>query len=165
MGNDKKENGKTRLVIILVGAIVGIFLLFLGKGGEENQTGEALSASVGAVYDESRYEEELVMKIENVCSRVRGAGEVKVAVTLDGSYRAIYAQNLADGSSSKSEYFLLGSGSSQKALLLGYSPPEILGVAIVCEGGENRGVKAEIISLVSALLDLPTNKIYVASSK
>ena len=91
-------------------------------------------------------------------------GATPVAVTLDGSYRAIYAQNLADGSSSKREYFLMGSGSSEKALLLGYSPPEILGVAIVCDGGSSEGVKSEIISMVSALLHLPTNKIYVAAS-
>ena len=94
-----------------------------------------------------------------------GQGNGHVAITLDGSYRAIYAQNLADGNSSKKEYFLVGSGSSEKALLLGYSPPEILGVAIVCDGGANSTVKADIISLVSALLDLPTNKIYVAASK
>ena len=95
---------------------------------------------------------------------MQGAGSVSVAVTLDGSYRAIYAQNFADGSNSKREYFLVGSGSSEKALLLGYSPPDILGVAIVCDGGSNSKVRAEIISLVSALLDLPTNKIYVATS-
>ncbi len=165
MGSDKKENGKLKLIIILIGAVAGILLLLFGNSTDTKEEREALSVSQSSVYDEAKYEEELVMKIENVCKRVKGAGEVSVAVTLDGSYRAIYAQNLADGSSSKREYFLVGSGSSEKALLLGYSPPEILGVAIVCEGGENKGVKAEIISLVSALLDLPTNKIYVASSK
>lgn len=163
MANDKKE--KMRLIIILIGAALGILLLLFSNNMGTKETGESLAVSGESVYDEAKYEEELVMKIENVCSRVRGAGEVRVAVTLDGSYRAIYAQNLADGSSSRSEYFLVGSGSSEKALLLGYSPPEILGVAIVCEGGDNKGTRAEIISLVSALLDLPTNKIYVASGK
>ena len=164
MDNGKKENGKTRLVIIVIGAVVGLLLLFLGNG-DTFEREETLAASNSSVYDEALYEEELVNKIEGVCKKVRGAGEVKVAVTLDGSYRAVYAQNLAAGENSRREYFLVGSGSSEKALLLGYSPPEILGVAIVCEGGENKGVRAEIISLVSALLDLPTNKIYVAGGK
>ena len=164
MGNEKKENVKVKFAFIIIAAALGIFLLIFGNIGETKEV-DTLSVSSLSVYDEARYEEGLVMKIESVCRKVKGAGEVKVAVTLDGSYRAIYAQNLADGNNSKCEYFLVGSGSSEKALLLGYSPPEILGVAIVCDGGEKRGVRAEIISLVSALLDLPTNKIYVAASK
>ena len=163
MDSGKKDNKNTRLIIVVVGTLLGLLLLVFGGFEKEKET--APTASLDTVYDEALYERELVEKVENVCSSVKGAGEVRVALTLDGSYRAIYAQNLADGGSSKREYFLLGSGSSQKALLLGYSPPEILGVAIVCEGGENRAVRAEIISLVSALLDLPTNKIYVASGK
>ena len=90
---------------------------------------------------------------------------MRVAVTLDGSYRAIYAQNQTDGSSSKKEYLLVGSGSSESALLVGYSPPKILGVGVVCSGGVSASVRGEIIALISATLDLPTNKIYVTASK
>ena len=165
MQNEKNAKGEMKLLPVIIGAVVGVFLLLYGGKSTEKKSTDAISVSQTAVYDEARYEAELVAKIENICKRVRGSGNVSVALTLDGSYRAIYAQNLADGSNSKKEYFLMGSGSSEKALLLGYSPPEILGVAIVCDGGGNSGVRAEIISLVSALLDLPTNKIYVAASK
>ena len=103
--------------------------------------------------------------MEELCSKVRGAGNVSVAVTLDGSYRAIYAQNFSDGSNVKREYLLVGSGSNESALLVGYSPPQILGIGIVCSGGASASVRAEIIALVSATLDLPTNKIYVTASK
>ena len=163
-----KENNETKKEIkflpVIIGLVAGVLLLFVGKGNPFGISTQSVSATESGVYDEARYEAELIDQIEGVCRRVRGAGSVSVAVTLDGSYRAIYAQNFADGSNSKREYFLLGSGSSEKALLLGYSPPDILGVAIVCEGGSSSAVRAEIISLVSALLDLPTNKIYVAAS-
>ena len=165
MKEDKK--GSFKMLTVFIAACVGIVLLLLGSGiGEDTSKTEGTGAIPDiSDCDEARYEDELVKKIENVCSNVHGAGRVSVAVTLDGSYKAIYAQNYADGNSTKREYFLVGRGSTEAALLLGYSPPEILGVAIVCSGGADAYVRAEIISLVSALLDLSTNKIYVAAAK
>ena len=164
MKENKETKRDTKFLPVIIGLALGVLMLVIGGRGSFNMSAASMVASGDGVYDEARYEAELIEKIERVCGRVQGAGSVSVAVTLDGSYRAIYAQNFADGSNSKREYFLVGSGSSEKALLLGYSPPDILGVAIVCDGGSNSKVRAEIISLVSALLDLPTNKIYVATS-
>lgn len=163
----EEKKGSFKILTVFIAACVGIVLLILGSGKREDtgkSDGISVMSEVGNC-DEAKYEEKLVKKIESVCSSVRGAGKVSVAVTLDGSYKAIYAQNYADGSSIKREYFLVGRGTTEAALLLGYSPPKILGVAIVCSGGANDAVRAEIISLVSALLDLPTNKIYVAAAK
>lgn len=162
----ESKKGELKLLPLIVGAVAGVILLIYGGtvGGELHNKESKVIEEI-STYDEVKYEEALTKKIESVCAQVSGAGKVSVAVTLDGTYRAIYAQNSANGNSVKREYFLVGSGSSERALLLGYSPPEILGVAIVCTGGANSGVRAEIISLVSALLDLPTNKIYVAVAK
>ncbi len=167
MQGEKKEKGQLKMLPVIIGAALGVLLLIYGgtvgkSSAEENNT--KVSAEISS-FDEAKYEELLVKKIEDVCSRVKGAGKVSVAVTLDGSYRAIYAQNSSDGSSVRREYLLVGSGSSETALLLGYAPPEILGVGIVCTGGANDTVRAEITSLVAALLDVPTNKIYVTGAR
>lgn len=165
--SEKKEKGQLKMLPVIIGGAIGVLLLIYGGtlgGGSAEEGNAAVSAEITS-FDEARYEEELVKKIEDVCSRVKGAGKVSVAVTLDGSYRAIYAQNSSDGSSVRREYLLVGSGSSESALLLGYSPPEILGVGIVCGGGTNDTVRAEITALVSALLDVPTNRIYVTGAK
>ena len=165
--SEKKEKGQLKMLPVIIGGAIGVLLLIYGGtlgGGSAEEGNAAVSAEITS-FDEARYEEELVKKIEDVCSRVKGAGRVSVAVTLDGSYRAIYAQNSSDGSSVRREYLLVGSGSSESALLLGYSPPEILGVGIVCGGGTNDTVRAEITALVSALLDVPTNRIYVTGAK
>ena len=165
MKDEKK--GQLKMLPIIIGGALGVLLLIYGGSlgdGSAEKDNAAVSAQI-STFDEVQYEQMLVSKIEDVCSRVSGAGKVSVAVTLDGSYRAIYAQNSSDGSSSKREYLLVGSGSSESALLLGYSPPTILGVGIVCAGGSSDKVRAEITSLVSALLDVPTNKIYVTGAK
>lgn len=165
-GEKNKKSLKNSNAIIIIGIVIGIALLILGGGSLFSKSNESTDVSSEVrEYDEVKYEEELVRKIELICSQVKGAGKVSVAVTLDGSYRAIYAQNLTDGSSSKKEYLLVGSGSSESALLVGYSPPKILGVGVVCSGGVSASVRAEIIALISATLDLPTNKIYVTASK
>ena len=159
-----KKNSNT---VVIIGIVIGVILLLLGGGGSffsKPKESADVSAEVKE-YDEIKYEEELVKKIEEICSQVKGAGKVSVAITLDGSYRAIYAQNSSDGANVKKEYLLVGSGSSESALLVGYSPPRILGVGIVCSGGVDASVRAEIIALISATLDLPTNKIYVTASK
>ena len=39
--------------------------------------------------------------------------------------------------------------------------PQVRGVAVLCEGGDDVGVAARITELVSALLDLPSNRICV----
>ena len=168
MSDEKGKDTRRRSnVFIVIGLIAGVVLLLMG-GGFSFSSLKKESTDVSAEvreYDEARYEAELVEKIEKICSQVKGAGTVSVAVTLDGSYRAIYAQNSSDGSNVKREYLLVGSGSNESALLVGYSPPKILGVGVVCSGGKSAAVRAEIVALISATLDLPTNKIYVTASK
>ena len=44
---------------------------------------------------------------------------------------------------------------------IGQLVPEIKGVLVVCEGGENENVRETIINAVSAALDITNSHIYV----
>ena len=91
-----EKKTEPRLSPIIALAAAGIVLLLFGGGlfgNEKNDSKE--SAEEISAYDEVEYEAALVKKIESVCSDIRGAGKVSVAVMLDGSYKAIYAQNSA----------------------------------------------------------------------
>jgi len=159
-----KEQNTVKLLLVF-GIAVGVLLLLIGNGVLSRDEGE--SAEVSALYDERQYEAELVAKIENICKKIKGVGEISVAVTLDGSFKTVLAQNSqsnATGSGHRQEYVLIGSGSSESAIPIGYSPPEILGIGVVCTGGGDPKVRLEIISLISATFDLPSNKIYVTAS-
>ncbi len=160
----RDKDGIDKRPIIMIGIAAGLALLLLGNGafGVFGKREEKIEVSA---YDEAAYEAALVEKIEKICSKVKGAGEVSVAVTLDGSFKSVLVQNMqSNEGTSRTEYVLVGSGSSESAVTIGYTPPRILGVGIVCEGGESATVKKEIIALVSATFDLPSNKIYVTSS-
>ena len=75
----------------------------------------------------------------------------------------MYAVDSQSGSSGyKNEIVMSGSGSDKKAVITAYENPEIAGVGIVCEGADNAEVRSQLISLVSAALNISTNKIYIA---
>ena len=159
----KGKEGMDKKIFVLIGIAAGLILLFIGNGSA-GIFAKKEDATVSA-YNEVEYEASLVEKIERICGKVKGAGEVSVALTLDGSYKSVLVQNSERNEGKQAhEYVLVGSGSSESAVTIGYTPPEILGIGIVCEGGDSAGVRKEIIALVSAAFDIPSNRIYVTSS-
>ena len=100
---------------------------------------------------------ELTEEIEALCCRVKGVGKVTVLVSLEGGYEYVYARD-ADG-----DCVSIGSGSSKQAVVENVLPPRLMGVGIVCEGGDNAALKAELIALLSAALGIGANKIYITS--
>ena len=113
-------------------------------------------------------------------SSIEGAGKTKIMVTLNGSVRELYAADtdIADKDSAKKtndnentdkqntekkKYILIrGKDGSEKALSLGQLVPEIKGVLIICEGGDNDVIKEEITDAVSAALNISKTHICVS---
>jgi len=167
--NVKKEQSRyRRWVLPIVGAILGILLLVFGSRSEKQEEtetdasvlmgNESLSAEAFADATEE--------KIVAICSGVSGVGEVRAVVTLEGGYRAVYASDVQGSDSSyRNETVLTGSGSSEKAILVGYDAPRIVGIGIVCTGGDDPAIKQRITLLVSAAFDVSANKIYVTGGK
>lgn len=154
-----------RLLLPLIGALAGIVLLLFGGllGGEKQS---AQSEPQGEMPSPKEYAESLEAQIEELCAGVEGVGALEVTVSLKGTYRAIYATDRHSSSSgNKSTMVLVGSGSSESAVLVGYENPEIAGIGIVCEGGDRAEVRRTLISLVSAAFDVGSNKIFVVSGE
>lgn len=163
----KSPNGgegakKTYLWLLLLGVIAGVSLLFLG-----NRESTPKSDSQATVYNLSQdeiiiYQNYLEDKIKELCSSVDGVGNVSVIVTLEGGFSSEYATEYKDGNE---EYVIVGGGSSQSGLFLTRNLPRITGIGIVCHGGMNPGVQRELTALLSAAMDLPSNRIYVTAAK
>lgn len=163
--NNKIVKKDKKMVFLALGAILGILLLLFGsftsqKSDEKSQSAES------DLMDPKTYAAELETRIEELCGEVKGAGKVQATVTLKGGYRAVYATDAKSSSGgNQSSTVLVGSGSSEEAILVCYQNPEIAGVGIVCEGGGNAEVRERIISLISATFSIGTNKIFVAASE
>lgn len=161
----RNENGESPLskkgLLILLLALVGVGLLLFG--GKVSAADETVTQSTYSPQEDELvlYREHLEERIQTLCQSVSGVGSVRVAVTLSGSYKAVYATESKNGNE---EYVILGSGSSASALLLSKETPSIIGVGVVCSGNFNVGVKSELTALIAAAFDVPTNRIYISFS-
>lgn len=155
-----------KFIFVILGGALGIVLLIFGgrlsdKGSDaREETDTSVSYDAAAAYAAMLEE-----RIEGICSGVKGAGNVQVFVSLKGGYRTVYAVDAqSSGSGYRSEIVMSGSGSDKRAVVTAYENPEIAGVGIICDGADSAYVRAEMISLVAAALDISTNKIFVARS-
>ena len=93
--------------------------------------------------DLSEYKEALEKRLEKLCSEVDGVGKCTVMVT-----------------------FSRGEENTYKGSQLTESkPPEVLGVTVVCDGGDSAQVKARISQMLCALFDIGANRVAVLPSK
>ena len=161
LDNTIKTKDKKKIAFFALLAIVGIvIMLFANKsGGEKIQEGEL------ADLDPTQYAQNIEERVEALCNKIDGVSSTYAVVTLKGGYKAIYASDSQNGTSnSKNQTVIIGSGSQEKGLLIGYQNPEISGIGIVCSGGDDYNIRKNIISVVSSAFDISSNKIFVAGS-
>jgi len=162
-GDPKRDK---RLLLLLGGAILGAALLIFGSMGAADKETAAAEAQAPPELDPEKYAEEVEERVGALCAQVKGAGTVRAVVTLKGGYRAVYAtDSQSTGNGYKNSTVLIGSGSSEGAVLICYENPEIAGIGIVCTGGDDPAVRDRIVALVAAAFDVGTNKIFVAAAK
>lgn len=158
MGEKSLKNGKI-YVFILIG-LLGLGLLLYGSLAKSKR--EDTSAKESSL-DPDAYAEGIEEEVERICRGVAGNCTVDAVVSLAGGYRSVYAtDSQSTGSGYKNSMVLVGSGSSEGAVLVCYENPEISGIGIVLSCRENERVKNDIVALVSAAFSVGTNKIYVA---
>ena len=155
-----KKQKSIVIIIILLALALLLLLMPEKKQSSSPNTNDRLA----------EYEVGIEQKIQKLCSCVKGAYDVKVSVYLDSGFETVYAYNEetksnANGGNTEKKYVTVGSGSDESMVCLLERMPSISGVAIVCRGGGNPIVANEIINMISAVFNLPKNKIYVTEGK
>ena len=163
IGEDIMEKKNGRIIILIVVGALGLILLIWGGIGSSS-AGDVEQKETAP--DPELYSAAVETEVVRICRGVVGNCGVDAVVSLGGGYRAVYASD-SQGSSAgyKNSMVLVGSGSSEEAVLVCYDNPEITGIGIVISCPENDRVRREVISLVSAAFSVGTNKIYVAEAK
>ena len=113
---------------------------------------------------------ELEEQLEQTLSTIQGVGTCDVMITLRSTSIYQYAKDESRSDSSdrveqKQDYVLIGNGTSEHALVQSIQYPEIQGVVIVCDGGENAVVKEQVYQVAAATLQIKNNQIYVAKRR
>ena len=149
---------KRRVNLLVAMGTLGIALLAVSSFFPKEQAGTDGQPQP----EQSSYTEELERRLESLLSQVDGAGKTSVLVTAYAGEQTVYAADEtqeADGSR-QTQHVLLGSGGAQ-GLVETVKTPQILGVAVVCEGGGNVIVQKQIIDIVQALTDVGASHITV----
>lgn len=170
-GTQGGRSGKKWWLLLVAAAGVVLLLAanWLPTYTEEKKTEE--TTTVTTEDELSAYTATLTREIEALCSQVSGAGTVRAAVSLQGGFTYLYAADSEQksdgegGEQSSESYITVGSGASESAVLLTRIPPVVRGIGIVCSGGGDPAVCAEIISLLCAAYDVGSNRIYVTAAE
>ncbi len=167
------KNDKKLIFIIIIG-FVGVFvLLFSGSGtntepSQDNTQTHNVKTDDVRIYSAQETEKILAEKVENLVSQLQGAGSVSVEVTVSSSAEYVYAENVKSESDTLSSYmtdreYVLFSDDTEQGLLICVKRPQVLGVAVICQGGGSAVVKSEVTELVTSLFDIGADKVYVGN--
>ncbi len=149
-------------------------MLVFSQQSTVNENSADGNATKTTEISQTQYELQLEERLKQIVSQVDGAGKCEVMVTLKSGKENKYAMNSvienqsSDGKSqskSDNEYVVIDTSSGDSCVILKTEFPEIQGVIIVCQGGENSKVKNDVINAVSALLGIKINHISVLKMK
>ena len=176
---------RNQLIIIL---LIGILLLVIvipvenpqEKGARKTEGQETLSASAGEAQAAGEYEEYLERKTAKLLQEVEAAGEVTVMVTLRSGGQKIIekdqsstsqtteeedseggTRSMKDQSSDKTSIYEQYSDGSSSPYVSKELSPEIEGVVVIAEGGDDAVVVKNITEAVQALFGVEAHKIKI----
>ena len=164
-----KEKQRGRVLFLL--GIGGMLLIFLSELPAFETQADDLPQT-----DLDSYVQRLEARLAETVGAVQGVGKAKIMLTLEGDGETVYAAeektshsetsaqesaNSSQQSSYENEFVIVDGGSGRQALVETALEPEIRGVAIVCEGGDDIAVVKRITELVSVVLGIPTSRICV----
>jgi len=147
---------RQKIGILLLAGIGIILLVISGQVGTSEK--ELRQSPIQQDTDFSFYTTYLEERIRELCRSVEGIEEAVVFLTLDCSSEYVYSEDRA------SDFLILSGSDGEQALMLYEIYPRVRGVAVVCTGGNLPRVRETVTELLSAALDLPSNKIKVAGS-
>ncbi|MBE6702112.1 MAG: hypothetical protein E7585_01705 [Ruminococcaceae bacterium] len=151
-----QKKGKGRLWLLLGGLLLGVLLLLFGSGAFDNQREAAVKEGEWeSANDLAAYQAALEKEIEGICEAVHGVSSAQAMVTLGSGYRLVYEKD------AKGDPAVVGSGSSEAAVYHTLQPPAVIGVGVVCKGGDDPHLQKRLIDLLSTTLGIATNRVCV----
>lgn len=173
------------LIILLTGVLLLVIALPVSKEPETtSKKGRTQTRLEGSGNGETNYANQLENRLEQALSQVEGVGQVTVMVTLKSSSEKVIEKDRESTSedvkeedsqggerstwksSSKEETIYeagesSSSGQDQKPYVTKELNPEIEGIVVIAEGGDEPVVVENITEAVQALFSVDTHKIKV----
>lgn len=171
---------KTQLLTIF---LIGVLLLVIAwptSQGEQNNQGEKETFQTKEQPEEERYQEYLEERIARALEQVEGVGKTEVVITLKSTAEKVVEKDSSvnsqtideadstggtrvqeEHSSEKSSVYEQYEDGSQSPYVSKELTPEIGGVLVVAEGGDNAVVIRDITEAIQALFGVEAHKIKI----
>ena len=140
-------------ILLAAGFLLIFFSDFSGKD-EKN-----IENTVSEEFDFAEYESALESRLSQKINSVYGVSDSSVIVVLDSSYTYEYLEM------SSGNILVCESDGNEIPVPVKRYAPKVRGVAVICKGGDDPENKKTIIQLLSSLLDIPSNKIWVGGKE
>lgn len=113
------------------------------------------------------YVDNLEQKTEYIISSINGVGKCNVMITIKNTKESVYAKNNDSSSSdssysTSSEYVFYDGTNGDEPVLIKEFMPEIQGVVVVCQGGDNPVIQSQIVNAISSLYGISSTKISIS---
>lgn len=158
LGSEKLKTwlGKYKLALLVLG--LGIVLL-AWPAGEKKGVSQSPAPDRESAFDPGEVER----KLERVLSKIDGAGEVTVALTVsDGVERRYAVDETRNGEEEQTRTVIVSTGSGiQEAVSVGERWPDFQGAVVVCQGGGDPEVRLLVTRAVCALTGLGADRVTV----
>lgn len=186
MNDDKKTEIKSKLsklikddkikklvIALCIGGIALIFLsTFLGGKTSAGDNSSDSTLDTQRYTNLSEYKTAIENDLSKIISKIEGVGSTEVFLTLDNSSENVYAVNQKQSSKSSSsdggdesldtEYFSLRkSDGSETGMLLKVIEPDVRGVLVVCNGGDNSMIKERVLEAVTKALNISSARVCI----
>lgn len=153
--------GQYKYVLIVIAA--GILLL-LWPSGEKKSPAAAQSGLTGGEEDFSV--EALEERLARVLSKIDGAGEVSVVLTVESGMERVLATDIAASQSEdrrdrEEQTVIISTEEGEEAVLLTQRYPTFQGALVVCPGGDDPEVRLRLTQAISVLTGLGSDRITV----
>ncbi len=150
-----------KFVLAVIAA--GVILLAIPSG--ENRDSAKETEGISGLEEDFTLEA-MEKKISDILSRVEGAGEVSVMLTVRSGMERILATDVTDTQSEREakqvrEVLILSGDDGDEVVLIGQNYPTFQGALVVCPGGDDPQVRLQITQALSALTGLGAGRITV----
>ena len=137
------------VLLLIMGVILGITLLLVDTHG----TSDSISTENTEITSDD-YINLLEKKTEDMINKIKGVSEAKVMITLKNRGEQVFA---LDTTETNKKHVVVDNG----LVCINELVPEIEGVAVVCNGGDNAVIKQKITDLLCSLLGIYSTHIYI----
>ena len=176
----KYVSGEKGKKIILIAGIAGMVLILLSSFWPKSEATKSKQETTAAAMTTSEYTDLLQQRLASIVNSIDGVGKSEIMVTLETGVQNIYA-NQEQKNTDKSQD-MTGENTTriqerqdveqnvilvddpeggEKALIKTQLEPQIKGVVVVCQGGDDPVVQKRISQAVTTALDISSKRVCV----